>query len=121
MTVNQGKVLVTGASGYIALHCILELLKNGYEVKGSLRDLNREDEVRKSLGIEFNNEKLEFCKLNLLNDEGWEEAASDCDYLFHIASPCCIEEPKNEKDIIDPVVDGTLRALKAPIKLSSRK
>ena len=68
MTINQGRVLVTGASGYIALHCILELLNNGYEVKGSLRDLNREDEVRKSLGNEFNNNNLEFCKLNLLND-----------------------------------------------------
>ena len=55
MNVNQGKVLVTGASGYIALHCILELLNNGYEVKGSLRDLKRENEVRKSLGTEFNN------------------------------------------------------------------
>ena len=62
------KVLVTGASGYIALHCILELLKERYNVKGSLRDLNRVGEVRKSLGTEFENEKLEFCKLNLLDD-----------------------------------------------------
>ena len=40
------KVLVTGASGYIALHCISELLKKGYAVKGSLRNLDREEEVR---------------------------------------------------------------------------
>ena len=53
MTINQGRVLVTGASGYIALHCILELLNNGYEVKGSLRDLNRESEIRTTLGTEF--------------------------------------------------------------------
>ena len=33
------KVLVTGASGYIAEHCIIELLKNGYAVKGSLRNI----------------------------------------------------------------------------------
>ena len=62
MKANQGKVLVTGASGFIALHCILELLNNGFEVKGSLRDLNREAEVRKSLGTEFKSNKLEFCK-----------------------------------------------------------
>ena len=36
------KVLVTGASGYIAEHCIIELLKNGYAVKGSLRSMNRD-------------------------------------------------------------------------------
>ena len=43
------KVLVTGASGYIALHCITELLKNGYAVRGSLRSMNRESEVREAV------------------------------------------------------------------------
>ncbi len=121
MEVNQEKVLVTGASGYIALHCILELLKQGYNVKGSLRDLSREDEVRKAVGKEFENEKLEFCKLNLLDNEGWEDAASDCDYLLHIASPCCIEEPQNEKQLIEPALEGTLRALKASKKSNIKK
>ncbi len=121
MEINQGKVLVTGASGYIALHCIVGLLNKGYKVKGSLRNLNREREVRKSLGTNLKNENLDFCKLNLLNNEGWEEAASDCDYLFHIASPCCINEPKNEKEIIDPALEGTLRALKAAHKCKLKK
>tara|TARA_B100000965_G_scaffold359293_2_gene339256 strand:- start:17105 stop:18118 length:1014 start_codon:yes stop_codon:yes gene_type:complete len=118
---NQEKVLVTGASGYIALHCLLGLLNKGYKVKGSLRNLNRKDEVKKSLGANFKNENLEFCKLNLLNDEGWDEAASDCDYILHIASPCCIEEPKNEKEIIEPAKEGTLRALKAAHKSKVKK
>ncbi len=113
MSITQEKVLVTGASGYIGLHCISELLKEGYKVKGSLRDLNREYEVRKSLGLEFDNEKLEFCKLNLLDNEGWEDAALDCDYFLHIASPCIIEEPRNERQLIEPALEGTLRALKA--------
>ena len=121
MNVNQGKVLVTGASGYIALHCILELLKNGYRVKGSLRDLNREDEVRDSLGSKFNDNNLEFCKLNLLNDEGWDDAVSDCEYLFHIASPCFVEEPKNEKELITPALEGTMRALMAAHKSKVKK
>ena len=121
MNVKQEKVLVTGASGYIALHCIFNLLSKGYKVKGSLRNLNREDEVRRSLSTDFNNNDLEFCKLNLLEDEGWEEAASDCDYLFHIASPCCIEEPKNEKEIISPALEGTLRALHAANKSKVKK
>ncbi len=121
MKVNKGKVLVTGASGYVALHCILELLNNGFEVKGSLRDLNREDEVRKSLGIGFNNNNLEFCKLNLLDDEGWVDASSDCDYLFHIASPCFVEEPKNENELITPALEGTLRALNAASKSNLKK
>ena len=42
MNNKNEKVLVTGASGYIALQCISDLLNSGYKVKGSLRDLNRE-------------------------------------------------------------------------------
>ena len=121
MTNDKGKVLVTGASGYIALHCIFELLSNGYQVKGSLRDLNRKDEVRKSFGKNFHNNNLDFCKLNLLNDEGWDDAVSDCDYLFHIASPCFIKEPKNENELIIPALEGTLRALKAAHKSGVKK
>ena len=35
------KVLVTGATGFIASRCILELLASGYDVKGTVRDLDR--------------------------------------------------------------------------------
>ena len=35
------KVLVTGATGYIALHCIHQLLNQGYAVNGSLRSPER--------------------------------------------------------------------------------
>ena len=107
------KVLVTGASGFIAIHCIHELIKAGYVVKGSLRNMNREDEVRKSFEKESENHKLEFCKLDLLDDEGCDEAAFDCDYLLHVASPFTIEEPKMESLLINPALEGTLRALNA--------
>ena len=107
------KVLVTGASGFIAIHCINELLNSGYAVKGSLRNMKREGEVRKSLEKHSKHHKLEFCKLDLLDDEGWNEAAFDCDYILHIASPFTIEEPKKESLLINPALKGTLRALNA--------
>ena len=110
---KKKKILVTGASGYIALHCISKLLENNYFVRGSLRDLKKESEVHSALGTKFNGGNLELCKLNLLEDEGWDRAISNCDYLMHIASPCVIEEPSDEKEIIEPAVKGTLRALKA--------
>ena len=121
MNYKKEKVLVTGASGFIALHCISELLQSGYKVKGSLRDPSREIEVRNSFDKKLGDENLEFCYLDLLNDEGWEDATSDCDFLFHIASPFIIQEPKNEKVIIEPALEGTLRALRAAKKSSIKK
>ena len=110
------KVLVTGASGFIAEHCIIELLKNGYSVKGSLRSMNREQEVRDAVKTETDDTKLEFCKLDLLEDDGWEDAMWDCDYLMHVASPFVIEDPKDENELIKPAKEGTLRALNAAKK-----
>jgi len=42
-------VLVTGASGYVAGHCTLRLLHDGYRVRGTLRSLKRAGEVRRWL------------------------------------------------------------------------
>jgi len=114
------KVLVTGASGYIALHCITELLKNGYAVKGSLRSMNRENEVREAVKKEIPDNNLEFCKLDLMSDEGWDSFASDCDYMIHLASPFIVGEPKNENELIKPATEGTMRALKAAKKASGK-
>ena len=115
------KVLVTGASGFIAEHCIIELLKNGYSVKGSLRTMNREQEVRDAVKTETDDAKLEFCKLDLLDDDGWEEAMRDCDYLMHVASPFVIEDPKDENELIKPAKEGTLRALNAAKKAGIKR
>tara|TARA_B100000963_G_scaffold242705_1_gene212464 strand:+ start:8076 stop:9086 length:1011 start_codon:yes stop_codon:yes gene_type:complete len=118
---TKKQVLVTGANGFIALHCISKLLDNGFKVKGSLKDLKKESLVRDALGTKLNRENFEICKLNLLEDQGWAEATSNCDYLLHIASPCVIKEPKHENEIIDPAVNGTLRAIKAAHKANVKK
>ena len=77
------KVLVTGASGYIGLHIIAQLIKKGYLVKGSLRSRDRESEVRNALSHVVNTQnKLEICELDLLKDEGWEMLLKDATTYF---------------------------------------
>lgn len=116
------KVLVTGVSGYIGQHCAVELLKNGYAVKGSVRNLSKKDEVTNGIKKVIDpNGNLEYCELNLLNDEGWEEAMVDCDYVLHVASPFINIEPKDENLYIRPAVDGTMRALKAAKKAGLKR
>ena len=89
------KVLVTGISGFIGHQCAVELLKNGYSVRGTVRDLGKKDEVINGIKKEIDPvENLEFVNLDLLNDKGWDDAMKDCDYVLHVASPFFYERAK---------------------------
>ena len=111
------KVLLTGVSGYIGLHCAKTLLENGYDVVGSVRTAHKENEVKTTLNsasVPIKN--LSFTHLDLNSDNGWDAALSNCDYVMHVASPFTVENPKNESDMLGPAIDGTLRVLKAAKK-----
>lgn len=111
---NDSTVLVTGASGYIAGHCILQLLQQGYCVRGTLRDLSRQD----ALWHTFNSRldvahRLSFVPTDLGSDDNWDEAMRDCRYVLHVASPNAPVEPRDETAWLGPARDGTLRVLRA--------
>jgi len=107
-------VLVTGASGFIAIHCIIQLLEQGYQVRGTLRSMNRESELRKTLAKFVQaDDRLTFVQADLLEDAGWADAMRGCDYVLHVASPFPLGTPKDENDLIRPAREGTLRVLRA--------
>ncbi len=107
-------VLVTGASGFVAMHCILKLLEKGYMVRGTLRSPEREAGLRKTFKKHTSfDDRLEFFTANLTNDDGWDEAVKGCQYILHVASPFPSQPPKHEDDLIQPAREGTLRVLKA--------
>jgi dihydroflavonol-4-reductase len=115
------KVLVTGATGYIGLHCIDQLLKQGYAVNGSIRSPEREEEVFQAL--QKNNTSTEHLNLftfNLTDDEGWDEGMAGCDYLLHVASPISIST-KDEEFFVGPAVAGVNRAMKFAQKHNLKK
>ena len=116
------KVLLTGISGYIGLHCAVELLKKGYLVKGSIRSLSKAQKLTETIEKYVRtNGNLEFCELDLLSDNGWDEAVADCDFVMHVASPFFSKVPKDENELIKPAVEGTLRALKAAHKAGIKR
>ena len=107
------KVLLTGVSGWIAKHTAIELLNKGYEVLGTVRNNNLIDQTRQTIGKYAPIEKLSFVELDLLKDEGWNEAAKGCKYIFHIASPFPIKVSRNREVLLPVAVDGTIRVLNA--------
>jgi dihydroflavonol-4-reductase len=111
---TAAKVLVTGASGFIAKHCIAELLRRDFAVTATLRTPARADEVRRSVervGADASN--VSFVAADLLRDEGWDEAMEGCTYVQHVASPFPMQEPPDPDDVIRPAREGALRVLAA--------
>lgn len=106
-------VLVTGASGFIAKHCAVDLINAGYHVRGTVRSLAKAGAVRETVGRHADAGKLEFCAADLLSDTGWREAMEGVVGVLHLASPFTLEEPRHPDDHVRPAVEGTLRVMKA--------
>lgn len=108
------QVLLTGISGYIGLHCARELLAAGFSVRGTVRNAAKQQEVLDSFATaSLDTANLTFHIADLMSDDGWQDAATGCDYVMHTASPFTIANPKSEEEMLAPAVDGTLRVMRA--------
>lgn len=109
-------VLVTGGSGFLGGWCIAELLRRGYQVRTTMRDLDREAQVRTALASQVDSgDRLTVLAADLTRDEGWAQAAEGCDYVLHVASPFPPAQPKDPDELIVPAREGTLRVLRASL------
>ena len=112
------KLLVTGASGFIGTHCVLELLNHGYQVKGTVRNLDRAERILTILNKHTKYiDRLEFAQAELTDPRSWEKAMQGCDGVLHVASPVPVIQPKDPDEVIRPAREGTLNVLKAAKKL----
>lgn len=98
------QVLVTGASGFIAGHCVTELAAHGYAVRGTVRGPGKADHLRGA---------AELVTADLESDDGWADAVAGCTYVLHVASPFPPRDPADESELVRPAVEGTLRVLRA--------
>src|SRR5258708_14260491 len=103
-------ILVTGGSGFIGSHAILQLLAAGHRVRTTVRSLKREAELRAMLktGGAEPGDRLSFVAADLENDAGWPEAVAGCEYVLHVAWPLPPSGPRHEDQLIRPPPVGKL-------------
>ncbi|MHA7628988.1 SDR family oxidoreductase [Corallococcus sp. M7] len=108
-------VLVTGGSGFIGVHCIVQLLNAGHRVRTTLRNLARTEEVRAMVreGGADAGDGLAFLAADLGSDAAWTDAVDGCEFVIHPASPTPAIQARTDDDFILPARDGVLRVLRA--------
>jgi len=111
----MSSVLVTGGSGFIGSHALLQLLGAGHRVRTTVRRLARAADVHAMLATADGEpaDALEFVEADLTEDAGWAEAVTGCEFVLHVASPFPPAAPEHEDELIVPARDGTLRVLRA--------
>jgi dihydroflavonol-4-reductase len=112
-------VLVTGATGYIARHCVVQALDAGYTVRGTARSVTSLAQLKADLTPYLVDptsiERFSLVAANLTSDDGWSDATHGARYVLHVASPIPAAPPKDENELIIPAREGTLRVLRAAL------
>jgi nucleoside-diphosphate-sugar epimerase len=115
-------VLVSGGSGFLGGWCVVELLRRGYRVRTTVRNLAKEPELRARLAAAVDpGDRLAVHAADLTRDEGWAEAVAGCDHVLHVASPFPPEQPKDPDELIVPAREGTLRVLRAALDAGAER
>jgi nucleoside-diphosphate-sugar epimerase len=106
-----GTVLVTGGTGYIAGELIDQLLGKGWSIRTTVRS-KAKSEARLRGRWPGAGDRLSVFEADLMDDAGWADANAGCTHVAHVASPFPVGVPSDEKELIVPAREGTLRALR---------
>ncbi|MEV4536478.1 NAD-dependent epimerase/dehydratase family protein [Asanoa sp. NPDC049518] len=129
MTPSPGRVLVTGATGFLGGWCVIELRRRGHPVRATVRDAGDTERVRAHLRALLPQahldpatlDTLEFVTADLTAEGGWDEAVRECVGVLHVASPFPGRPPRDPDDLLRPARDGTIRVLAAADRAGVRR
>jgi dihydroflavonol-4-reductase len=115
---QSGLVLVTGANGFVGKWTVIELLRAGFDVRGTVRSEGRAEAVRVAVAGQLGDgvlPRLSFVRVDLMQDRGWPEAMTGVEAVTHVAAQILAEEPKDAQRVIAPALEGTERVLRHAI------
>jgi nucleoside-diphosphate-sugar epimerase len=116
-TIPKGSlVLVTGATGFIASHIILEFLKRGYKVRGTVRDASKANWLLEETFPSYVAAgSFELVTVpDMVVENAFEEAVKGVSAIAHVASVISLDP--NPHNVIPQTVAGAVNALKAAAK-----
>lgn len=108
-------VLLTGASGFVGKWTVIELLRAGYPVRGTVRSPGKADQVRRAVAAQLGAEvvrNLDLVEADILDDRGWGAAMVGAGAVVHVATAIRGDEPRDKSLVIRPAVEGTARVLR---------
>lgn len=116
---QEPTVLVTGVGGFLGGHVALQLLRQGYSVRGTIRQRTKASAVMSRFPT-FEN-KISFVEADLDRDNGWDDAVKGCDYVIHAASPFPSGAVRDEAGLIRTAREGALRVLRVSHQAGVRR
>ncbi len=118
----KGKILVTGADGFIGSHLVEHLIKNGYPVKAfvyynSFNSYGWLDTIDKSVLKD-----VEFFAGDVRDPNGVRVAMEGCESVMHLAALIAIPYSYHSPDsYVDTNIKGTLNILQAAKQLKTKR
>jgi nucleoside-diphosphate-sugar epimerase len=113
---SASTVLLTGASGFVALHVLDALLSQGYNVVAAVRSPSREGDVR-TVAKSYPNSKVSFVYVPDISADGAYDGVfkthNNIKAVIHTASPVNFSSEDLIKDVVEPAINGTTNLLKA--------
>jgi len=108
------KVLLTGGSGFIAAHCLEQLLAQGHNVVTTVRSEDKAQKIRDTHKDQAS--RLEVVVVpDIAKEDAFDEVVKtpDLEVVLHTASPFHFNWTDPEKELINPAVVGTTGILRA--------
>ncbi|OWM66668.1 hypothetical protein CDL15_Pgr010319 [Punica granatum] len=86
----------------------------GYTVHATVQNLKDETETKHLQALEGAETRLRLFQIDLLDYDSLVSAISGCSGVFHLASPCIVDQVHDpEKELLEPAIKGTTNVLRA--------
>jgi len=119
---NSKKVMVTGATGYIASWIVKYLLDEGYTVHAAIRNSSDEKKIKHLEKIKSSSKgTIRYFESDLLSPNSYKSAMEGCEIVFHTASPFVMDSKDPQGEVIDPALEGTRNVIKTVEKIETVK